>query len=64
MWPSRPGSWWPRWRPGSELKSRISALEKVFDEDAPLQIEVELYHFKNEKKIGRRVDRVRRMNGW
>jgi hypothetical protein len=35
----------------------------VFGSDADLEVEVELYHFRSSKKIVRRLNRLRRLNG-
>jgi hypothetical protein len=46
-----------------EGNGRLAALHGVFGSDTDLQIEVELYHFRNSKKIVRRLNRLRRING-
>jgi hypothetical protein len=46
-----------------EGNGRLAALHEVFGTDADLEIEVELYHFRNSKKIVRRLSRLRRLNG-
>jgi hypothetical protein len=46
-----------------EGNGRLAALHGVFGTDADLEVEVELYHFKNPKKIVRRLNRLRRLNG-
>ena len=46
-----------------EGNGRLAALQGVFGPDAGLEVEVELYHFRNSKKIVRRLNRLRRLNG-
>ena len=46
-----------------EGNGRLAALHEVFGLDADLGVEVELYHFRNPKKIVRRLNRLRRLNG-
>ena len=46
-----------------EGNGRLAALHGVFGFDADLAIEVELYHFRSSKKIVRRLNRLRRLNG-
>jgi hypothetical protein len=46
-----------------EGNGRLSALHRVFGPGSDLKIEVEQYHFRNSKKIVRRLNRVRRLNG-
>lgn len=46
-----------------EGNGRIAALQEVFDPDDGLKVEVELYRFRDPRKIIRRLNRVRRMNG-
>jgi hypothetical protein len=46
-----------------EGNGRIAAMQAVFDPKDGVVVEVELYEFRNPKKIIRRLDRVRRMNG-
>ena len=54
-------------RPGGYLafegNGRIAVLQKVFTPSDGLQVEVEQYHFRNTRKIVRRLNRVRRLNG-
>jgi hypothetical protein len=45
-----------------EGNGRLSALHRVFGPESDLEIEVEQYHFRNPKKIVRRLNRLRRMN--
>ena len=46
-----------------EGNGRLAALHGVFGPDADLEVEVEVYHFRNSKKIVRRLNRLRRLNG-
>lgn len=46
-----------------EGNGRLAALHGVFGRDAVLIVEVELYHFRKSKKIVRRLNRLRRLNG-
>jgi hypothetical protein len=46
-----------------EGNGRLAALHRVFGPDAELEVEVELYHFRASKKIVRRLNRLRRLNG-
>ena len=46
-----------------EGNGRLGALHEVFTREDNIAIEVELYHFRNPKKIVRRLNRLRRMNG-
>jgi len=46
-----------------EGNGRLAALHKMFGPDADLDVEVELYHFRRPKKIVRRLNRLRRLNG-
>ena len=46
-----------------EGNGRIAAMHAVFEPGDDLQVEVELYEFRNSKKIVRRLNRVRRLNG-
>lgn len=46
-----------------EGNGRLAALHSVFGSDSGLEVEVELYHFRNPKKIVRRLNRLRRLNG-
>lgn len=46
-----------------EGNGRLVALQKVFTPSDEMYIEVEEYHFKNPKKILRRIKRVRKYNG-
>ena len=46
-----------------EGNGRLAALHGVFGPDADLEIEVEVYHFRNSKKIVRRLNRLRKLNG-
>ncbi len=54
-------------RPGSYLafegNGRIAAMQKVFTRSDGMEVEVEQYHFRNTRKIVRRLNRVRRLNG-
>ena len=45
-----------------EGNGRLVALQTVFDPSDEIQVEVEEYHFKNQVKIVRRMNRVRKMN--
>jgi len=46
-----------------EGNGRIAAMQAVFDPADGMQVEVEEYGFGNPKKIIRRLNRVRRLNG-
>ena len=46
-----------------EGNGRIEALQAVFSPDDGVSVEVESYRFRNPKKILRRLNRVRRLNG-
>lgn len=46
-----------------EGNGRLAALHGVFGRDADLEVEIEIYHFRNPKKIVRRLNRLRRLNG-
>ena len=46
-----------------EGNGRLAALHEMFGSDADLEVEVELYHFRRPKKIVRRLNRLRRLNG-
>ena len=46
-----------------EGNGRIAAMHAVFSPEDDLAVEVELYSFRNPKKIIRRLNRVRRLNG-
>lgn len=46
-----------------EGNGRLAALHEVFGREADLEVEVELYHFRRSKKIVRRLNRLRRLNG-
>lgn len=46
-----------------EGNGRIAALHGVFGHEADLEVEAELYHFRKPKKIVRRLNRLRRLNG-
>jgi transcriptional regulator with PAS, ATPase and Fis domain len=46
-----------------EGNGRLAALQQVFSPEDRISVEVEVYHFRNQKKILRRMNRVRRMNG-
>ena len=54
-------------RPGRYLafegNGRIAALQEVFTPSDGLEVEVVQYHFRNTRKIVRRLNRVRRLNG-
>lgn len=45
-----------------EGNGRLSALQKVFHPEDKIEIELELYHFINPKKIIRRMERIRRLH--
>jgi hypothetical protein len=55
-------------RPGGYLafegNGRIAAMQKVFSHSDGIEVEVEQYHFRNTRKIVRRLNRVRRLNGF
>jgi hypothetical protein len=46
-----------------EGNGRLAALHGVFGPEADLGVEAELYHFRKPKKIIRRLNRLRRLNG-
>ena len=46
-----------------EGNGRLAALHQVFGPESDLEVEVELYHFRKSKKIVRRLNRLRRLNG-
>jgi hypothetical protein len=46
-----------------EGNGRLIAMQNAFAPSEKILIEVEEYHFKNSKKIIRRMNRVRRLNG-
>jgi hypothetical protein len=46
-----------------EGNGRLAALHRVFGPEVDLEVEVELYHFRYPKKIIRRLNRLRRLNG-
>jgi hypothetical protein len=46
-----------------EGNGRILAMKNAFTSSDTILVEVEEYHFKNSKKIIRRMNRVRRLNG-
>jgi hypothetical protein len=46
-----------------EGNGRIAVLQEVFNPSDGLEVEVEQYHFRNLRKIVRRLNRVRRFNG-
>jgi len=46
-----------------EGNGRLAALHAAFGLESELEVEVELYHFRRPKKIVRRLNRLRRMNG-
>ena len=46
-----------------EGNGRLAALHQVFGPEADPKVEVELYHFRRTKKIVRRLNRLRRLNG-
>jgi hypothetical protein len=46
-----------------EGNGRIAALQEVFTPSNGLEVEVEQYYFRNTRKIVRRLNRVRRLNG-
>ncbi len=46
-----------------EGNGRLEALRRVFTPEDQMQVEVELYTFRNTAKLVRRLRRVRRMNG-
>jgi hypothetical protein len=54
-------------RPGGYLafegNSRLAAMQEVFAPSDGMKVEVEQYHFRNTRKIVRRLNRVRRLNG-
>ena len=45
-----------------EGNGRLAALQVVFEPSDGIEVEVEQYHFRNPRKILRRLDRVRRLN--
>jgi hypothetical protein len=46
-----------------EGNGRIEAMQAVFSPDDDLQVEVEEYRFRSPRKIIRRLNRVRKLNG-
>lgn len=46
-----------------EGNGRLAALHDVFGIEASLEVEVEVYHFRGPKRIVRRLNRIRRLNG-
>ena len=46
-----------------EGNGRLAALRQVFGPESDLNVEVELYRFRNSRKIVRRLNRLRRLNG-
>jgi hypothetical protein len=46
-----------------EGNGRIAAMQKVFTPSDGIEVEVVQYHFHNPRKIVRRLNRVRRLNG-
>jgi hypothetical protein len=46
-----------------EGNGRIAAMQAVFTQSDSIEVEVEQYHFRNTRKIVRRLNRVRRLNG-
>jgi hypothetical protein len=54
-------------RPGGYLafegNSRLAAMQEVFAPSDGMKVEVEQYHFRNSRKLVRRLNRVRRLNG-
>lgn len=46
-----------------EGNGRILAMKNAFTSSDTIPVEVEEYHFKNPRKIIRRMNRVRRLNG-
>jgi hypothetical protein len=46
-----------------EGNGRLAAMQTVFTPADGLLVEAELYRFKNPRKIIRRLNRVRRLNG-
>jgi len=54
-------------RPGGYLafegNGRIAAMQVVFTPSDGIEVEVEQYYFRNTRKIVRRLNRVRRLNG-
>ncbi len=45
-----------------EGNGRLGAMQEVFSPQDGMRVEVEQYHFRNTRKIVRRLDRVRRLN--
>lgn len=45
-----------------EGNGRLAAMHKVFKPEDGISVEVEMYHFRNSKKIIRRMNRVRGLN--
>lgn len=54
-------------RPGGYLafegNSRLAAMQEVFAPSDGMKVEVEQYYFRNTRKIVRRLNRIRRLNG-
>ena len=46
-----------------EGNGRLMALRRVFAGESGIEVEAEVYRFRNPAKMARRLDRVRRMNG-
>jgi hypothetical protein len=46
-----------------EGNGRVAAMQQVFSPEENLAVEVEQYHFRNPRKIIKRLNRVRRLNG-
>ncbi|MDY7031957.1 MAG: hypothetical protein SVY10_08615 [Thermodesulfobacteriota bacterium] len=46
-----------------EGNGRLAAMHQVFEPEDNMSVEIEVYHFKNNEKIIRRMNRVRRVNG-
>jgi len=47
-----------------EGNGRLVAMQQVFSPEDEIHIEVEAYYFKNQNKIIRRMQRVRKLNGF
>jgi hypothetical protein len=47
-----------------EGNGRLVAMQKVFSPTDGIHVEVEEYYFKNQKKLIRRMQRVRKLNGF
>ena len=45
-----------------EGNGRLAALQTVFSPDDAIEIEIERYHFKDNRSILRRINRVRRLH--